>query len=514
VWRKSLYTIIKIYILFHKDVVVRRDVFVKAFLILTVSLLVYSATVSFASVSGKVTDTNGDPVSGALVIFTDESDQENYYTDYTDETGKYEILFTPTFVDSETPVQFMLFQNYPNPFNPTTTIPYSLEISGNVNLSIYNIMGQKVSTLADDFHSEGMHTIVWDGCDDEGKGVAAGMYLYRLTYSDHSESKKMLLIDGVGLSGSYTGSINTSSNSVTAAKPAKKAEHKTYCVTITGIGIERYLESGMIVVDGGTYDFIVVRKYDFIFVSIPAVTIPYNMSSDYSITLDAYLMSATEVTNAQYCEYLNAALASGDIEINRGEVYGMTGDWSGQIYLNIGYVYDSNNKCWINKNDGTFSVEYGYENWPVVAVTWYGSKAFAEYYGFDLPTEAQWQYAASGGLNYLHGTDDGTIDSSKANYNNNICHPVDAGSYPANPFGLFDMNGNVWELCSDWYDSYTYGTAHNPTGPHTGYYRVVRGGSWKDDHGHCRSYIRCVYADPDGRCGWLGFRIVSRTLPD
>ncbi|MFC1650750.1 SUMF1/EgtB/PvdO family nonheme iron enzyme [Candidatus Latescibacterota bacterium] len=153
-------------------------------------------------------------------------------------------------------------------------------------------------------------------------------------------------------------------------------------------------------------------------VSIPAVTTPYVMGGLYSVTLSAYEMSATEITNAQYASYLNSALSSGDIEITDGDVYGKTGDWSGQQYLDIGFSIDDFNKCWIQYSGGIFSVTSGKENRPVIAVTWYGSKAFTEFYGYDLPTEAEWQYAASGGMNYEYGTNDGTI-SSNANYSDN-----------------------------------------------------------------------------------------------
>ena len=229
----------------------------------------------------------------------------------------------------------------------------------------------------------------------------------------------------------------------------------------------------------------------------------------HTVTLSGFEMSTTEVTNAQYCAYLNAAMASRDIEVKKdGNVYGKTGSWKGQGYLDIGYTYDASNKCWIVYSSEQFSVTQGHEDWPVVAVTWYGAKAFALYCGLDLPTEAEWEYACRGGRQYQYGTDDGTISGTKANYfQNGPGHPVVVGSYPANPYGLYDMSGNVYEWCNDWYGNYPSVSANNPTGAKTDTYRVSRGGGWSGNN--CRSAYRFgntpYYVDDV-----LGFRVVRR----
>jgi hypothetical protein len=89
---------------------------------------------------------------------------------------------------------FVIFQNYPNPFNPQTTIEYYLPRSGWVNLAIYNVLGQKIKVLVNDFQTKGKKSITWDGKDQKGKMVATGIYYYRLRTSDYIDSKKMLLI--------------------------------------------------------------------------------------------------------------------------------------------------------------------------------------------------------------------------------------------------------------------------------------------------------------------------------
>ena len=235
----------------------------------------------------------------------------------------------------------------------------------------------------------------------------------------------------------------------------------------------------------------------------------------HTVTVSGLEMSVYEVTNARYASYLTEALSSGDIEVRAdGDVYGKTGAWSGQRYLDIGYSWNTtDNKCWITYGDGVFSVTVSpFENWPVIAVTWYGAKAFALYYGLDLPTEAEWEYACRGGRQLMYGTDDGTITSRKANYIAKVGHATDGGSYPANPFGLHDMSGNVWEWCHDWYGPYTDDSVTDPTGAQSGSDRVIRGGGWLYSDRLCRAAVRGYY-NP----GWsgyvMGFRVVRRTSP-
>ena len=103
-------------------------------------------------------------------------------TDVEDETG--DML----------PGQFTLSQNYPNPFNPHTTIEYSLPVKSHVVLSIYNILGQKVRTLIDKNQGAGCQVVLWDGKTDRGKGVASGIYFYRLQGDEVTITKRMLLL--------------------------------------------------------------------------------------------------------------------------------------------------------------------------------------------------------------------------------------------------------------------------------------------------------------------------------
>jgi len=87
-----------------------------------------------------------------------------------------------------------LYQNYPNPFNPTTTISFNLLEESRVDLTIYNIKGQKVKQLVNDHLSVGLHSVIWNGKDDSGKSVSSGIYFYRLKTENYEKTKKMILI--------------------------------------------------------------------------------------------------------------------------------------------------------------------------------------------------------------------------------------------------------------------------------------------------------------------------------
>ncbi len=473
--------------------------------------VMFPVSTSFALISGTVTDTTGSPVSGALVTFTDESNPENEFRGYTDNNGTYDISISPTLVDEDMPRGFRLHQNYPNPFNPSTTIPYSIDKSGYVNLSVYNIMGQKVRTLIDDHQPAGSHVVIWNGFDGDGNNAGAGVYIYQLKRINHSESRKMLLIDG---------GIVRAADGVFVAKGVAGTENTTYHVTIHGSNIVVFEQGGITLDEDKALDFIVkLLPGGLNLVTIPGGT--FQMGNEFvgrwgeipvhTVTLDGFEMSTTEITYARYAAYLNEALASEDInEPSGGIVTGKTGEYSGQNYINLsGYNPVDAQYCWIGYDNGAFSVEPGYENRPAGFVSWYGAKAFALYYGLDLPTEAEWEYAARGGKQYKYGTDDGTIDSTKANYNQNIGHPVDVGSYPPNPFGLYDMSGNVTEWCNDWFGVYSSESVTNPTG--TQLYvsddRTGRGGSWFYET--CSSYGR-FYSKPYFMHDSVGFRVARR----
>jgi hypothetical protein len=89
---------------------------------------------------------------------------------------------------------YALAQNHPNPFNPATTIRYLIPESGNVDISVYDLLGRKVTTLVDEYRSAGEHSIVWDGTTALGEKVTSGLYLYRMEAGGRVFTEKMVLL--------------------------------------------------------------------------------------------------------------------------------------------------------------------------------------------------------------------------------------------------------------------------------------------------------------------------------
>jgi flagellar hook assembly protein FlgD len=92
------------------------------------------------------------------------------------------------------PKTYALYQNYPNPFNPSTMIRYDLPVASDVSVKIYNLYGQEIKTLLNDYQTAGRKNVKWNGKDDKGNQVSAGIYFYRIKAGSYSQVKKMILV--------------------------------------------------------------------------------------------------------------------------------------------------------------------------------------------------------------------------------------------------------------------------------------------------------------------------------
>ena len=154
---------------------------------------------------------------------------------------------------------------------------------------------------------------------------------------------------------------------------------------------------------------------------------------------------------------------------------------------------------------------------PVEQVSWDDAQAFCKKLAeqtkqtIRLPTEAEWEYSCRAGTRTTYYSGDTESDLARVAWysanSKNTTHPV--GQKEANAFGLYDMHGNVWQWCQDWYGEDYYGKSvvENPQGPDQDTVRLLRGGSWNERPMICRSAFRCV-GGPGDRYNGIGFRVV------
>jgi formylglycine-generating enzyme required for sulfatase activity len=178
---------------------------------------------------------------------------------------------------------------------------------------------------------------------------------------------------------------------------------------------------------------------------------------------------------------------------------------------------------WVMEQDTNKRYFEGCDNCPVERVNWYNVQEFIERLNkktqsnYRLPTEAEWEYAARGG-NLSRGLKfSGNNSVEKVAWidgnSGKMTHPV--GTKKPNELGIFDMSGNIFEWCSDWYSATYYQKASikNPVGPESGIFRVIRGGSWFYGHSGLRVSARDK-GNPDFRYGYVGFRLCRSATKD
>ncbi len=187
----------------------------------------------------------------------------------------------------------------------------------------------------------------------------------------------------------------------------------------------------------------------------------------HNILVDSFAMDIHPVTNEQFIRVLESI--GGEKDHNNNDMIRLR-------------------ESRIRRSAGKLSIESGYSKHPVVGVTWYGAVVYAKWVGKRLPTEGEWEIACRGGLVEMAYPLGKNIEKNQSNFFSADTTVV--MSYPSNAYGLFDMVGNIYEWCQDWY-GYTYyeesaQEPDNPKGPKQGVYRVLRGGCWKSLKGDLR----------------------------
>ncbi|MFA7329433.1 MAG: SUMF1/EgtB/PvdO family nonheme iron enzyme [Candidatus Delongbacteria bacterium] len=274
---------------------------------------------------------------------------------------------------------------------------------------------------------------------------------------------------------------------------------------------------------------------------------------EHSVTLThSFLLGRTEVTNAQFLEALNWALAQGLVSV--------VGDFVQQYDVNLLRINDPGyDYCEIRYNTDTqqfylqsgtfnsgdwgpgFAFPTGYDpaNQPVMWVSWYGAACYCDwlslmaglpaYYsgwwtntnspytatGYRLPTEAEWEFAAQHDDERTYPWGASAPTCTLANYNNDsYCvgwtGPVSTHPTGASGQGLQDMAGNLWEWCNDWDGTYSGSPQIDPVVPYNGLpFRVLRGGSWRDDAWGLQSAAHGTCSSPSNTSHIIGFRLCS-----
>ncbi len=482
---------------------------------LTTVLFINGYSQDSLTVTGKVIDQSSTPVESAEII------TESNNSTFTDSNGEYTVKVLKNNV----------------PVDNTDIKPNNY---GSYNIMIFNILGQKI--YESKFTNNSADRFTWNGYNNSGEMVSSGIYFPILMINNKVVSKSKVTVLGNSVSNirPFINYNNKSSGSL-AKTPQMNIQYTVYfdirgdnfsdltdypiiidnqendgVYTAEDIQVNLDPKNGMILIEGGTYTMGDVWGDGF-----------NDETPTHEVTVSSFYMSKYEISHTEYVNFLNSRDVSRDGSYNGNELIDM-----------------DDSDCAIAHDDSSFyfaGSDYASdEQCPVIEVTWYGAVEYCNWLselegltkaytisndsvecdwnanGYRLPTEAEWEYAARSG-----GRDDrkwsGTNSKSELGdyawyYVNSgsVTRPV--GTKQPNDLGLYDMSGNVWEWCWDWYDSeyYSDSPSENPKGPKSGstiVTRALRGGLWYGSSIVCRTADR-TYDGPTGSHYHYGFRLL------
>lgn len=282
------------------------------------------------------------------------------------------------------------------------------------------------------------------------------------------------------LSPTYTATPQLPTHTPTTTSTVTLTPSPTSTPTLTPLPVQIIDEFGipMVLVPAGTFTMGSNGKS---FLERPA----------HSVTLNNYYIDQYEVANKWYAEFLNEL----------GNQFEGLANW----------IEAKDPDLRVHQVDGIWIVEPGYEDYPMNEMTWYGARAFCQWRGARLPTEAEWEKAARGTDERTYPWGEG-ITCQQANYAGCFYESLPIDSYPesVSPYGAYNMAGNMMEWVADWYDKdyYADSPGENPTGPETGDFRIIRGSSWINSPEKLRTTYRFPKL-PVLTYTSLGFRCVT-----
>jgi len=263
------------------------------------------SSINTIQIYGKVTDDKDVGIPMATVMFISESDTTSTFSD---ENGYYSLELEITVAkvndnSADSPYSFKLYQNYPNPFNPSTTLKYELPERANVFLDIYNITGQATRHLKNCVEGPGKFRVQWDGCDNDGRKVGAGVYIYRLKAGNFVETKKMLIMDG----GSSGGDFSFTGATLNTTAKISETTYTIYRIVVGQVGFIAHIEKNFIVPDGVSElekDFILEEYESFaIYIASDNISDDWTIQTDNLTLLQPSFLSASDITAYEWNDH-------------------------------------------------------------------------------------------------------------------------------------------------------------------------------------------------------------------